>query len=188
MNTKLDAKLIDNNNIVLRSIPLKFFRYNQLYIYIHIVWFHFVFSNLQDQISINRGKINQIARNKILLEDSKKSNIMLTKQIDELKKDLEKYSAKKNKNETSISIPIDLANKSGLRLASCSTGDKEKYKELLNKQSISYEFSGNKEQIFSFCNSLKNSDNVTSCEEITISETDEKNCNLKCILQFFYTR
>jgi len=149
------------------------------------VWFHFIFSNFQDQINMNLGKIKQIAKNKILMEESKKSSDILTKQVSELKKDLEKYSAKKNKNETNISVPIQLAQKSDLHLIACSTGDKEQYEKLLKKQNISYEFSGKKEQVFSFCNSLKNDNDIINCEEITISESSENICNLKCVLQFF---
>ena len=145
-------------------------------------WFTFVYKNLQKKIAIQETKFENIIKQQNLIRTYKNECVLLQKSMNAIQKNID---AGINHSNPNMATAIEYARETGLLLQSCNAMEKEEAELLLNKQPIVYEFSGNIDQTIQFCKKLKECQKLLTCDQITITTGENKNCNIRCKLALF---
>lgn len=142
------------------------------------VWFFFIYSATSNKIAYNLNLLQQINEKKATIEKSEHKCIKLQNKITNLRSDMCCLNTKDIKKEI-----INYAKDTGISLKSYTLlGENAKTQHNLPKEKISYEFTGQINQIIAFCQKINFSKSCLRCEEIHITRKNESECNIKCIL------
>lgn len=151
------------------------------------VWFFFIHIPIKSKIYKHKKNMREKIQESTTIQAAKKECKHIQMHIKRIKKDLQLYLNKeKNIPHKNISKIMAYARNTGLILDSCTTKEGVTKNKWFTKQKIYYKYIGNLQQALSFCENLKNCEEMIQCNEIIIELNTQNKCNILCSLDFFF--